>query len=66
MGEVVALQIQPKTLRGAKRNATWEITYIPAEKVWSWSVTVQLTPQVYSGTSPTQAAAQKEVAKYLS
>lgn len=65
MGEVVQLKMQPKSLRGSKRNATWEITYIPAEKVWSWTVTVSLTPQVYSGTSPTQAEAQKEVAKYL-
>lgn len=66
MGEVVTLPIKPKTLRGSKRNATWEITYIPAEKVWSWHVTVTLAPQVYSGTSPSQAEAQKEVAKYLS
>lgn len=65
MGSVVQFRIPPKSLRGSKRNATWEITYIPAEKVWSWTVTVQLSPQVYSGTSPTQAAAQKEVDKYL-
>lgn len=65
MGEVVPLNIKPKTISGSKRNVSWVITYVPAFKHWSWEVTVTLKPEVFKGTSKTQAEAHKEVDTYL-
>jgi len=65
MGSVVHLNIKPKTLTGSKRNVRWTITYIPADRAWSWHVEVHTKPQVFSGTKPTLAEAKQEVEQYV-
>lgn len=64
MGVVVELSsmiVKPKQITGTRRNVSWSIAYTPATKLWEWIITVNLAPQVYRGTSLTEAAAQQEV-----
>lgn len=65
MGDVVQLNIKPKSITYSRKDAHVTIVYIPAKKVWQWTVTLQLKPQIFTGEEATEAEAKAKVDKYL-
>ena len=65
MGSVVALNVQPKTMNKTYRNHQYVITFLVAERKWSWTVTyVQVSE--YTGTPvDTWQKAQKAAEKHI-
>jgi hypothetical protein len=65
MGDVVQLNIKPKSHTFTRKNASATIVYIPGKRVWQWVVTLQLKPQIFTGEEQTEAEAKAQVDKYL-
>jgi hypothetical protein len=59
------VSVKPKSERGRRSNAEWSITYDMTKKLWHWSVTITLSPQVFKGEAATLADARKEVAQCM-
>jgi len=62
---VQLVPIPPKTKQFRKGSADCIIGYNIKDRHWYWKVTMHIEPQVFTGTSPSEAIAQYEVAMQL-
>lgn len=58
--------LEPKSKHGKRYGNDWVVTYNPATKRFSWTVTVYVKPQVFNGEAQSMKEAQQEVDKIMS
>lgn len=61
MGEVTQLRVAPKQRSGGRRNLKWFVSFDPVLRKYNWRVEYTTGVQVFTGTSDTDAEADREV-----
>jgi ribosomal protein L16/L10AE len=64
VGDVVPLDIQPKTLKRTYKRHHFTVTYTPKTGKWKWSVEVQITTK-YSEEADTMQKAIRAAEKCI-
>lgn len=64
MGEVVRLEVKPKTFQRTYKKHKITVTFIPATKKWRWKVTVVTTTH-YDDYADTSMKAVRAAEKFI-
>lgn len=64
MGEVVTLDIQPKTLKRTYKRMSFTVTFVPSTKRWKWTVEVPIVTR-YSDTAKDMRGAIRAAEKCI-